>query len=130
MDPALALPRGGLTARQAVRIHARKTFDPILHNRNLVMKNKFKHVIPSDTNNIAPRWLTYPGASAYSGLGTRVLENHVKAGFIRSSRACAPGNTRGRTLIDRQSLDAFIEAGVSREPAELAMNSNRGGRNQ
>jgi hypothetical protein len=76
---------------------------------------------------ITPRWLTYEQAAIYSGLGTRVLENHVRAGFIRSSNACAPGATRGRRLLDRLSLDEFIEAGVGKAPTELAMNSNRKG---
>lgn len=76
---------------------------------------------------ITPRWLTYEQSAIYSGLGTRVLENHVRAGFIRSSNACAPGASRGRRLIDRLSLDLFIEAGVGKAPAELAMNSNRKG---
>jgi len=81
---------------------------------------------PTKTNDITPRWLTYEKAEIYSGLGTRVLQNHVKAGFIRSSNAVAPGATRGRRLIDRESLDAFIEAGVGGK-TELAMNANRGG---
>ena len=74
---------------------------------------------------ITPRWLTYDQAAIYSGLGNRVLQNHVKAGFIRSSNACAPGATRGRRLIDKMSLDAFIEAGVGKAPTALAMNKNR-----
>lgn len=74
----------------------------------------------------SPRWLTFQKASFYSGLGERVLQNHVKNGFIRASNVCAPGATRGRRLIDRESLDAFIEAGVGKK-SELAMNSNRGG---
>lgn len=75
---------------------------------------------------ITPRWLTYDQGAMYSGLGIRVLQNHVKAGFIRSSNVCAPGATRGRRLIDRESLDAFIEAGVGKTTV-LAMNSNREG---
>jgi hypothetical protein len=70
---------------------------------------------------IAPRWLTLTQATVYSGLGTRALQNHIRAGFIRSSNACAPGAIRGRRLIDRESLDAFIEAGVGKI-SELAMN--------
>ena len=76
---------------------------------------------------VTPRWLSYPDASRYSGLGTRVLENHVRAGYIRSSNACAPGASRGRRLIDRQSLDEFIEAGVGQPPAQLAMNQKTKG---
>jgi hypothetical protein len=78
------------------------------------------------SESITPRWLGFDQAAIYSGLGIRVLQNHVKAGFIRSSNACAPGASRGRRLIDRESLDAFIEAGVGKT-AVLAMNSGRGG---
>lgn len=81
----------------------------------------------AQSQTITPRWLTYDQAAIYSGLGTRVLENHVRAGFIRSSNACAPGNSRGRRLIDRLDLDRFIESGVGKAPTELAMNANRKG---
>ena len=81
----------------------------------------------AQSQTITPRWLTYDQAAIYSGLGTRVLENHVRAGFIRSSNACAPGATRGRRLLDRLDLDRFIEAGVGKAPTELAMNANRKG---
>jgi hypothetical protein len=70
---------------------------------------------------ITPRWLTLTQASIYSGLGTRVLQNCIQAELIRSSLVCAPGSTRGRQLVDRESLDAFIEAGVSKG-TDLPMN--------
>ena len=70
---------------------------------------------------ITPRWLTLTQASIYSGLGTRVLQNHIRAEYIRSSNVCAPGSTRGRRLIDRESLDAFIEAGIGKK-TDLVMN--------
>lgn len=91
------------------------------------MPKNLKFAIQAKSNHITPRWLTYEQAAIYSGLGTRVLENHVRAGFIRSSNACAPGASRGRRLIDRLSLDLFIEAGVGKAPAALAMNANRKG---
>ncbi|MEI6654167.1 MAG: helix-turn-helix domain-containing protein [Verrucomicrobiota bacterium] len=72
---------------------------------------------------ITRRWLTYELAEIYSGIGARTLQNHIRAGHIRSSNACAPGATRGRRLIDRESLDAFIEAGVGAPMTQLAMNS-------
>jgi len=84
------------------------------------------HAPANTVYKFAPRWMGYAMASHYSGLGQRVLQNHVAAGFIRSSNAVAPGSTRGRRLIDRESLDAFIEAGVGSK-TELVMNANRGG---
>jgi hypothetical protein len=74
---------------------------------------------------IAPRWLTLEGASTYSGLTVRTLQNYITAGHVRSSNVVAKGKTRGRRLVDRRSLDAFIEEGVSRPPAEIAMNKGR-----
>ena len=75
------------------------------------------------TDEITRRWLTYQHAEIYSGIGARTLQSHVKAGLIRSSNACAPGASRGRRLIDRQSLDDFIERGVNAPSAQLAMNA-------
>ena len=74
---------------------------------------------------ITRRWLNYQQAEIYSGIGQRTIQSHVKAGYIRSSNACAPGTSRGRRLIDRESLDAFIERGVNAPPTQLAMNAPR-----
>lgn len=73
---------------------------------------------------IAPRWLTLAAAAAYSGLNARTIQLHIARGLIRSSHVKAPEASRGRRLVDRLSLDEFIEAGVSVPPAVLAMNQN------
>lgn len=70
---------------------------------------------------ITPRWFTLAQASMYSGLGTRVLQNYIREELIRSSNVCSPGTSRGRRLINRESLDAFIEAGVGKKTS-LEMN--------
>jgi len=77
------------------------------------------------TANVTPKWFTYDAAQGYSGIGARTLQTFVKKGYIRSSNCCAPGSTRGRRLIDRESLDAFIEAGVGAPATSLAMNTGR-----
>jgi hypothetical protein len=74
-------------------------------------------------NAIAPAWLTFEGGSQYSGLSSRTLQNYAAANNIRTSNVIAPGATRGRRLIDRKSLDEFIEAGVGAPPAVLVMNA-------
>jgi hypothetical protein len=84
------------------------------------------HVHAVNNGTIAPRWLGLKQAEIYSGIGLRCLQNYIAAGLIRSSNVIAPGNTRGRRLVDRESLDAFIEEGVKRAPAQIVMNSNRG----
>ncbi|WP_419529552.1 helix-turn-helix domain-containing protein [Haloferula sp.] len=72
------------------------------------------------------RWLPLKKASIYSGLSARTLQNYIRKGLIKSSNVIAPGSSRGRRLIDRESLDAFIEAGVNRSATKLNMNSIRG----
>ena len=79
--------------------------------------------------NVIVRWLGISQAAIYSGVSTRLLENWIRDGLIRSSNVIAPGATRGRRLIDRESLDSFIESGVSNGPTKLGMNKNKGGAN-
>ncbi|HEY1122256.1 MAG TPA: hypothetical protein VGE67_11680 [Haloferula sp.] len=78
------------------------------------------------THAIAPRWLTFKGASLYSGLSVRLLQDHVKAGRIIASNVTAPGATRGRRLLSRESLDELIEEGIGKV-STLSMNSGRKG---
>ena len=74
---------------------------------------------------IIPKWLTLEGASTYSGLTIRTLQNYIAAGHVRSANVVAAGNSRGRRLVDRASLDAFIEQGLTRPPSEIVMNRGR-----
>ena len=97
------------------------------HTNRVMSKFPITRAKSAPPQSITPRWLTYKQAAIYSGLGTRVLENHVRAGFIRSSNACAPGATRGRRLLDRLALDQFIESGVGKAPSVLAMNKKHNG---
>lgn len=59
-----------------------------------------------------PRWGTYPQASMYSGLSTRLLEDLVKDELIVSSLVRRPGCARGVRLLDLRSLDTFIKSGI------------------
>lgn len=63
---------------------------------------------------ITPRWLTLEGAAIYSGLSQRTIQNYIKENLIVSANVIIPGRTRGRWLVDRESLDAFIEQFVER----------------
>lgn len=58
---------------------------------------------------LAPRWLTLEGAAKYTGLSQRTIENYIKYGLIISANVMRPGASRGRRLVERPSLDAFIE---------------------
>jgi len=63
-------------------------------------------------------WLTVPAGAVYSGLSGRLLQNAIAAGLVRSSIVKMPNAKRGRRLIERASLDRWIEQGVG-ERADL-----------
>lgn len=73
---------------------------------------------------IIPRWLTLEGAAKYTGLSQRTIENYIKDGLVISANVVRPGSTRGRRLVERPSLDAFIEQYIGRK-CEIAMNRKR-----
>lgn len=73
---------------------------------------------------IRPRWGKKPQAARYSGLSVRLLDDLVSRGHVRSSLVRQPGCKRGTRLIDFDSLDAFIEAGIG-DKVDLEMNRNR-----
>ena len=73
---------------------------------------------------IVPRWLTLKGAAIYTGLSERTNQNYIKANLVISSNVVMPGASRGRRLVDRISLDAFIEQGIGGK-SEIAMNRHR-----
>jgi hypothetical protein len=62
-----------------------------------------------------PRWLTYQTAPKYCGLSARTLLNYELAGLIKVANVIQPGSTRGRKLIDRESLDRLIEESVGQK---------------
>jgi Helix-turn-helix domain len=64
------------------------------------------------------------GAVHYCGLCEGTLYKLVKDKLITSSNVILPGNSRGRRLIKRSSLDEFIEAGIGAAPSELKMNQS------
>jgi hypothetical protein len=73
---------------------------------------------------ITPRWLTLASAARYCGLSERTIENYIKDGLIVSANVIRPGASRGRRLVDRCSLDSFIESQIGRT-CEIAMNRHR-----
>ena len=74
---------------------------------------------------IERRWLSLQDSAHYAGTSKRLIELWEKAGHIKVSRVITPGHSKGRVLVDRESLDAFIESYVGTPPAEIAMNANR-----
>jgi hypothetical protein len=67
---------------------------------------------------ITPQWLTIEGVHQYSGLSSNTIYKYLHRGHIVSAMVKLPDNRRGRRLINRTSLDAFIErfvVGTKRE---------------
>jgi hypothetical protein len=79
------------------------------------------------TNTSLTRWLSLAQAGIYAGVSKRLIEIWEKAGHLRVSRVITPGNVKGRVLVDRESLDAFIESHIGTPPHAAAINRNRGG---
>ena len=71
------------------------------------------------------KWLTFQAASKYVGVSVRTLQNWEGAESFRTANVVLPGSTRGRRLIDRESLDEFIEGFVGAPKAVLAVNAGR-----
>ena len=72
------------------------------------------------------RWMSLQSASVYSGVSSQTLRNWAKAGHFRLCNV-SPMGTRGRVLIDRLELDAFIEKFAGAPSSALAMNTNKNG---
>lgn len=81
----------------------------------------------SITTATSPRWLSLADAGVYAGVSKRLIEVWEKAGHIRVSRVITPGHIKGRVLVCRESLDAFIESYVGTPPHDAAINKNREG---
>jgi len=64
------------------------------------------------THNVKQAWLTAQGAAEYCGLSVRTIETLAKDKLIVSSTVIRPGKSRGRRLIERASLDAWILKGI------------------
>jgi len=70
------------------------------------------------TPNSKPAWFTVADAAKYSGLSPALIYELIKENCIVSSTVLRPGRRRGRRLVQRASIDAFIEAGVGKSSAD------------
>jgi len=75
-------------------------------------------------NTIEPVWMTIKDASAWSGLSVSIIGNLWRGGHIKSSNPKMPGKSRGRRLINVQSLGDFIEAWVDSPRAQIVPNES------
>jgi hypothetical protein len=57
-----------------------------------------------------PRWLGVLAAVRYSSISRARLYTLMAEGEIRSASVRSKGATRGHRIIDRKSIDAFLES--------------------
>ena len=67
-----------------------------------------RKVMNKSTLPIAPRTLAMKHATLYSGMSEPTLRQYEKAGMIRFIKIKLPGNKKGKTLVDRESLDRLV----------------------
>lgn len=63
---------------------------------------------------IPPPVLNMKCAKAYSGMSEPTLRKYHKAGMLRFVKIKLPGNQKGRTLVDRESLDRLIRGEIEK----------------
>ena len=75
---------------------------------------------------IQPRWLSVSDAAKYSSFCERHIRKLCSKGVVQSKNVKLEGASKGRRVIDRLSLDRFIEESES-GPSELAVNQSKEG---
>lgn len=68
------------------------------------------------------RWFSLQDAAHYAGVSKRLIELWEKAGHLRVSRVITEGHVKGRVLVDRESIDAFIESYIGTPAHDAAIN--------
>jgi hypothetical protein len=76
---------------------------------NSLLRDEILKDVHTGSINLEPRWLKVGAAVSYSGISRAVLYRILAEGKIRSSSLRSRGALRGIRLIDRASLDAYIE---------------------
>jgi hypothetical protein len=77
---------------------------------NTLLRSEILQDVHAGTTNLEPRWLKVGAAVTYSGISRAVLYRILAEGKIRSSSLRSRSALRGIRLIDRASLDAYIES--------------------
>jgi hypothetical protein len=73
----------------------------------------FSHEIIENPTTLQPRWLKVPVAVSYSGINRARLYTLLAEGQIKSASVRSKGRFRGIRIIDRESIDQFIEKNVT-----------------
>lgn len=78
----------------------------------------------NETSNLpSPKWFSLRGAEVYTGLSGRTIQRRVDDGTLTKTYAPGPKSKLGRMLILKQSIDQWLEAGMSHKP-EMASGMN------
>jgi hypothetical protein len=73
----------------------------------------FANEILEDLSKLQARWLRIPAAVAYSGISRARFYILLAEGQIRSSSVCGRGASRGIRVVDRLSIDEFLEKNLT-----------------
>jgi hypothetical protein len=66
---------------------------------------------------VDPAWLSWSQAAQYSGLCIQSLRNAEKTGAFETRMVVIKGRSKGRRLINRESLDRWIWSQTAPAPA-------------
>jgi hypothetical protein len=69
----------------------------------------FEHEARTSGTDIQPRWLRIPASAAYCGLSRAGLYILLRTGAIRSTMVYTTSSARGVRVVDRFSIDAYLE---------------------
>jgi hypothetical protein len=73
----------------------------------------FAHEIVQGPTTLKPRWLRVPAAVSYSGISRAKFYILMSEGQIKSAAICSRGKLRGIRVVDRESIDAFLEGNIT-----------------
>lgn len=59
-----------------------------------------------------PKWVTLQQATKYCGLSVRTIEKASSDGLVETSHVRLLNTTRGRRLVNLESIDLWIESGI------------------
>jgi Helix-turn-helix domain len=73
------------------------------------MSKQILEEVAYESTPLPPRWLRLPVAIRYSGISRSKLYELFTEGQIKAASVHGKGSKRGIRLVDRLSLDAYLE---------------------
>jgi hypothetical protein len=78
----------------------------------------FANEIVQNPATLKPRWLRVPAAVNYSGISRAKFYILLSSGVIKSAAICSRGKLRGIRVVDRESIDRYLEGLVEQGAAK------------